>query len=159
AALEIEHALGTPTVLVVADQRAVRIGRQRRLAGPGEAEEQRDVPVPADIGRAVHRHHALRGPIDVRRAEYRLLHLAGVGRDADQDDFLTEVDGDDGVAAHAVAFGVGLERGQIDDGEFRNKIFKLRGHRTDQELANEKRVPGQLGEDPRFYPVVRIGAA
>src|SRR5262249_27741132 len=30
---------------------------------------------------------------------------------------------------------------------------------TDQELTNEKRVPRQLGEDPRFYPVVRIGAA
>src|SRR5262249_1392279 len=30
---------------------------------------------------------------------------------------------------------------------------------TDQELTNEKRVPRQLGEDARFYPVVRIGAA
>src|SRR5262249_53661940 len=43
--------------------------------------------------------------------------------------------------------------------EFRNKIFQLRGHWTNQELTNEKRVPRQLGEDPRFYPVVRIGAA
>ena len=30
---------------------------------------------------------------------------------------------------------------------------------TDQKLADEQRMPGQLGEDPRFYPVFRIGAA
>ena len=146
-------------MLVVADQRAVRISRERRFAGPGEPEEQRDVAVLADIGRAVHRHHALRGQIEIERGEDRLLHLAGVGRVADQDNLLAEIDGDDGVAAHAVAFGVGLERGEIDDGEFRNKIFELGGHWANQELTNEKRVPRQLGEDPRFYPVVRIGAA
>ena len=40
AAFEIEDAVRTPAVLVVADQRALRIGRQRRLAGAGEAEEE-----------------------------------------------------------------------------------------------------------------------
>ena len=41
AALEIEDAVRAPAVLIVADQRAVRIGRQRGLAGAGQAEEQR----------------------------------------------------------------------------------------------------------------------
>src|SRR5262249_56141446 len=104
-------------------------------------------------------YYDVREQIESERGENRLLHLARVGRVANQDDLLAEIDGDDGVAAHAVAFGVGLERGQIDDGEFRNKIFELGSHWTDQELTNEKRVPRQLGEDPRFYPVVRIGAA
>ena len=39
AALEVEDAVPAPAVLVVADQRAVRLGRERRLARPGEAEE------------------------------------------------------------------------------------------------------------------------
>src|SRR4051794_19273971 len=58
AALEVEDAVRRPAGLVVADQRAVRIGRQRGLAGAGEAEEQRAVAVLADVRRAMHRHHA-----------------------------------------------------------------------------------------------------
>ncbi len=135
------------------------IGRERGLAGAGEAEEQRDVAVLADIGRAMHRHHALRRQIEVERGEDRLLHLAGIRRVADQDDLLGEVDGDDGFGAHAVALRVGLERRQIDDGELGDEIGELGALGTDQQLANEQRMPGQLGEDPRFDPVFRIGAA
>ena len=58
AALEIEDAVAAPAMLVVADQHAVRVGRQRRLAGAGEAEEDRHVAVLADVGRAMHRHDA-----------------------------------------------------------------------------------------------------
>ena len=70
AAFEIEDAVLAPAVLVVADQRAVRIGRQRGLAGAGQAEEDRGVAVRADIGRAVHRHHALGGQVVVQRGEH-----------------------------------------------------------------------------------------
>ena len=57
AALEIEDALLRPAVLVVAEQSAFRIGRERRLAGAGQAEEHGRVALLADVGRAVHRHH------------------------------------------------------------------------------------------------------
>ena len=50
-------------MFIVADQRALGIGRERGLAGAGEAEEHRGIAVGADIGRAVHRHHALGGQI------------------------------------------------------------------------------------------------
>ena len=146
-------------MLVVTDEDAVRIGRQRGLAGAGETEEQRDVAVVADICRAVHRHHALRRQIEVQRGEDRFLHFAGIGRVADQDDLLREVDRDDRVRAHAMALGIGLERGQVDDREFGDEISKLRSHRTDQQLTNEQRMPGQLGVDAGLYPVFRIGAA
>src|SRR6202008_4587222 len=53
AAFEIEDAVAAPAVLIVADQRAVGIGRQRGLAGTGQAEEDRGVTLGADIGRAV----------------------------------------------------------------------------------------------------------
>ena len=58
-----------------------------------------------------------------------------------------------------MALGIGLERRQIDDGELGDEIGELGALGTDQQLTNEQRMPGQLGEDPRFYPVFRIGAA
>ena len=118
AALEIEDAVRRPAGLVVADQGAVRIGRERGLAGAGEAEEQRAVAVLADVGRAVHRHHALRRQIEVQRGEHRLLHLARVGRAADQHDLAGEIDRDHrvGAFAAAVTLGVRLERRHVDDG-------------------------------------------
>ena len=45
AALEVEDALVAPAVLVVADQDALRIGAERRLAGAAQAEEDGHVAV------------------------------------------------------------------------------------------------------------------
>src|SRR5688572_9021739 len=45
AALEVEEAVSAPSVLVVADEAPLRIGRERRLAGARQAEEQRRVVV------------------------------------------------------------------------------------------------------------------
>ncbi|MDZ7748133.1 MAG: hypothetical protein U5K43_04180 [Halofilum sp. (in: g-proteobacteria)] len=39
AALDVEDAVVRPAVLVVADERTMRVGRQRGLAGPRQAEE------------------------------------------------------------------------------------------------------------------------
>jgi hypothetical protein len=51
AALDVEHARVGPDVLVVADEQPARVGRERRLARAGEAEEERDVAVvDADVG-------------------------------------------------------------------------------------------------------------
>ena len=69
AALKVEHPVWPPAMLIVADEHAVRIGRERGFAGAGEAEEQRDVAVLADIGRAMHRHHALCRQIEIERGE------------------------------------------------------------------------------------------
>ena len=73
--------------------------------------------------------------------------------------FLREVDRDDGVGAHAMALGIGLERRQVDDGEFGDEVRKLGALRPDQQLTDEQRMPGKLGEDAGFYPVFRVGAA
>ena len=85
AALEIEDAAIAPAVLVVADQPAIRIARQRRLAGAGQAEEERGVAGLADVGRAVHREHALQRQQVVEDREDRLLVLAGVAGAGDDD--------------------------------------------------------------------------
>ena len=161
AAFEVEDAVRAPAVLVVAEQRAVRIGGQRGLAGAGEAKEQRGIAVGADVGRAVHRHDVLRRQIEVERGEYRLLHLAGVRRAADQHDLTGEIDRHHGVGAlaPAVTLGVGAERRQIDDGEFGNEAGELRALGPDQQLPDEQRVPGVFGEDAGLDAVFRVGAA
>ncbi len=126
AAFEIEDALRAPAVLVVADQRALGIGGERRLAGAGKAEEQRHIAARPDIGRAVHRHHAVGRQVIVQHGEHRLLHLAGVVGAADQNDAPGEIERDDGLAANAMAFRIGLERRQAEDGEIRYVMGEAR---------------------------------
>ena len=58
AALDVEDAVVAPAVLVVADERPVRLRRERCLAGAAEAEEERHVAVVADVAAAVQREHA-----------------------------------------------------------------------------------------------------
>ena len=161
AALEIEDAVRTPTVFIITNQCAVGIGRQRGLAGAGQAEEQRAVAVRPDIGRAMHRHDVFRRQIEVERGEHRLLHFAGVRRAADQHDLAGEIDRHHGVGAFApaVPLGIGPERRQIDDREFGHEAGELGALGPDQQLPDEQRMPGVFGEDARLDPIFRIGAA
>ena len=162
AAFEIEDAFRTPAGFVVADQRAVGILRERGLAGARQAEEQRALfAVVRHVRRAVHRHDVLRRQIEVERGEHRLLHLARVGRAADQHDLAGEIDRHHGVGAFAAAvtLGVRLEGRQVDDGEFGNERGERGALRPDQQLADEQRVPSELGEDAHLDAVFRIGAA
>ena len=53
-AFKIEDAVVAPAVLVVADERAGGIRRERRFARAGEPEEHGRFPCRADVGRAVH---------------------------------------------------------------------------------------------------------
>src|SRR3546814_14440810 len=75
-ALEIEHGGIGPAMFVIANQRAAGVGRQRRLAGAGKAEEDGALAVRPDIGRAVHRPHALDRHLVFEAGKDRLLHLA-----------------------------------------------------------------------------------
>ena len=108
-------------MLVVADQRAMRIGGERGFAGAGEAEEDRRVAVLADIGRAMHRHDLFLRQQVIEDGEHRFLHLARIARAADEHDLALEVASDDRLASRAMPLGVGAERGQIDDRQFRDK--------------------------------------
>ena len=58
-----------------------------------------------------------------------------------------------------MALGVGAERRQIDDGELGHELGEVDALGTDQQLANEQRVPGVFGEDAGLDAVFRIGAA
>jgi hypothetical protein len=146
-------------MLVIADQRARGIGRKRRLAGAGQAEEDRGAPVPADIGRAMHRHHALGRQQVVQHAEHRFLHLAGISGAADQDQLLRHADRDHRLAAAAVPLGIGAEARQVDDRELRREAFELGRFRAHQQGADEQIVPGQLVDHPHVDAVLGLRAA
>ena len=149
AALEIEDSAPPPPMFVVADERALRIGGECRLAGAGEAEEDRGVAVGAYVGRAMHRHDLFRRQQVIEDGEHRFLHLARIARAADQHDLAREVAGDDRLASRPVPLGVGAKRRQIDDRQLRDKVRELLRWRTDQEIADEERVPRIFGEDAR----------
>ena len=54
---------------------------------------------------------------------------------------------------------IGLEARQVDDGEFGNEARKLWQFGADQKLADEQRVPGELGEDAGLDGEFAVGAA
>ncbi len=107
----------------------------------------------------MHRHDAGLGQHVVQVGEDRLLHLAGIGRAADQHDLAREVDRDDGLGAAAVPGRVGAEARQVDDGQLRREVGEGLALRADQQVADEQRVPGILGEDPGADPVTDLGTA
>ena len=147
-------------MLVVADQRAVGVGRQRRLAGAAEGRRRspcrRSGPILAEqcIGMM-----PLRRQEEVEEAEDRLLHLAGIGRAADQDQLLREVDRDHRLAAAAVALGIGAEARQVDDREFGLEARQLARFGPHQQGADEEIVPGELVDHADPDAVLGLRAA
>ena len=157
AAFEVEHAVVRPAVLVVADERAVRVGGKRRLAGARQAEEDRDGAVLPDVGGAVHREHVAQRHQVVHHGEHGLLDLARVARAADQDDLAREVHHDERRGVRVVARGIGVEQRRVDHRELRRERFVLI-RRVDEEVAREQVVPRVLGHDAHRQAVARIGA-
>ena len=145
-------------MLVIADQRAALIGRQSGLARAGEAEEHRRIAIRANIGGAVHRHDALLGEEVVEDREDRLLHLASIGRAADQNELLRKVHGNDRLAARAMTRRISLEAGQIDDRIFRNEISQIGRFRTHKQGADEEIMPGELIDHADFHAIFRLRA-
>ena len=88
ATLDVEHAGVRPSVFVIADEGAIRIGRERGLARTGKPKEQGDVGfvIFIHVCRAVHGKHAHLGQVVVHSVEDRLLDLPRIAR-ADDDDF------------------------------------------------------------------------
>ena len=116
-ALEIEHPLVAPAMLVVADEAAGRIGAEGGLPGARQPEEDGGILVGADVGRAVHREDALLGEEVVEDGEDALLELPGVPGAADDDEPPGEVQHHEGAGPGAVDRRVGLELWRVQDGE------------------------------------------
>ena len=144
AAFEVEDAVVAPAVLVVADQAALRVGGERRLAGARKAEEQRHVARRPHIRGAVHREDAARGQQVIHDRERRLLHLAGIAGAADQHDALFEIDDDAGLRVGAVLGGVRLEFRREQDREL-GRHRGLRRIRPDEKLPRRRGCARRAG--------------
>jgi len=78
-AFVVEYAFVVPSVLVVTDQLTFRVGRQSRLTGTGQTEEDsRAGAVHAGVGRAVHRSDTAQRIEIVHHREHTLLHFTTV---------------------------------------------------------------------------------
>ena len=115
AAFDVEDAVVAPAVLVVADEMALRVGGERRLARAGEAEQQRRrAGLLVGRRRAVHREHAALRAEVVHDREDALLHLAGVFGAEDDQLAVLEAEVDARLRAHAGREAVGGERAGVD---------------------------------------------
>ncbi len=158
AALDVEDAALAPAVLVVADQRALGVGGERRLAGAGEAEEERHVVLVAPVvAAAVHGKDVLLGQQVVHHREDALLDLARVLRPADERHPAAEVEDDEGGRAGAVGGGIGGAARRVDDreagleGRERRRILL-----ADEHVLREEAVPRVFGDHAHRQPVSGI---
>ena len=160
AAFEVEDAVVAPAVLVVSDQEPLGIGRERRLARAGEAEEDCDVlSVLRDVRRAVHRHDALERQVVVHQREDGLLDLAAVEGSADQDLAARRVEADEDLGARSVLRRVRLDLGLVQDEHVRLEAVELRLGGIDEHRLREERVVRVRREDADREAVLGIGAA
>src|ERR1039457_5849568 len=158
AILEVEDAAFAPAVLVVADQAARGVGRKRRLAGAGEAEEQRHVSIGTDVGGAVHGQDVFPRKQEIEDGEDGLLDFAAVAGAADDGQALREVDDDEGLRARAVNHGRRQEGRRADHGELRHVPLEgLGAANLHEHVAREETVPGLFRDDPDGHAVVRVG--
>ncbi len=162
AAFEIEDAFVVPSVLVVADEQTFRIGRERRLTGTRQTEEDGGVlAFEVGVGRAVHRSHALERQQVVHVGEHALLHFAAIPRIDDDLHFFGQVehDGRFGIQAQLlVVFDLGFRGVQHDEvGLAVGGQFLGRG--ADEHVGHEMSLPSHLHDETDLEPAVFVGAA
>ena len=160
AAFDVEDAVVAPAVLVVADEMALRVGGERRLARAGEAEEQRRrAGLFVGRGRAVHREHAALRREVVRDREDALLHLAGVFGAEDDELLVLEAEVDARRRGHAgrepvrgKAPALKMTKSRLAEA----REFLLR--RADQHGVHEERVIRPRADDADLDAILRVPA-
>ena len=156
--LEIEDAVVTPAMFVVADQAALGVGGQGGLAGAGEAEEDGHITVRPHVGRAVHGQDALERQHEIEHREDGLFDFPGIVRAADDGQALAEIQDDESVGACAVHHGRSQEARHSDHREFRHVLLQFVLITDLQEHgAGEEAVPGLLGDDTDGHGIIGIG--
>ena len=92
APLEVKNTVFTPAMLVVTNQGPRCVRRKRCLACARQPEENRSAAIIANIGRGVHRQHALARQQIVHDAEDGLLGLTGITGATDDDELPGKID-------------------------------------------------------------------
>ena len=145
-------------MLIVADQGALVVGRERCLSGTGQTEEQGNVAVMTDVGRAVHRHHAQLRHQVVQHGKDRLLVLACIGGATDQHKLLRKAQDDEDLRRGAVDLGDSLELRNGHHGKARGERRKLFCRGLDEHVLHEQRVVGMLLDETNIQSILLVGA-
>ena len=161
AALEIEHAIVIPAVLIVPHQAALGIGGQGGFTGAGQAEKDGHVLFFTDIGGAVHGGHILQGQVVVHHREHALFHFAAVPGAGDDLHFLGHVEDREDLGVEAVRLPVGIAGlGAVEDHEVGLTVvgqFFLGG--PDKHVLDEVSLPGHLHYEAHLQAAVLVGTA
>ena len=158
ATLEIEHPVGAPSVLVVADQGALRVSGKRGFPRTGQAEENGGV-LAVGVGRAVHGQNTLLGENEVHHREDGFFDFTGVSRTANDDLLSSVVDDDEAVGVEAVRLTVCLEMRGVKHGKFRFVFLKLSCIRSDEHVAGEGVVPGVVVDHADWQSFGKVSTA
>ena len=159
AAFEVAKAVVAPDGLVVTDQLAAGVGRERGLAGAGEAEQDRAVALLADVGRAVHGETPfLRQQIVADGEDGLLVDAAVVGTAGDHAELVAHVDDDGDLAAAAVTLRLADEAGHVEHGpaagvDILHTLEVLREH-----VVDEGGMGGVFAHEAVGHGEVRIAA-
>lgn len=140
-ALDVEHAVVRPAVFVVADQRARRVGRQRRLARAGQPKEQGDVARGAHVAARVEGEDAALGHEVVHHRKNAFLHFARVLRAQDDHFAGAQVHVDGRGRRHVGRVAVDGKRARVENGKVGlPKFGQLALRRPNQHVVHEQRV-------------------
>jgi hypothetical protein len=155
--LDIENAVITPAVLVVANQSTVRISWQRGFASSWKTKENSDIAILAFIGRGVESQNiVLDWHLIEENGKNTLLHLASVLGTEDNHFFIGEIDGDRGSRGHTFGISVGRERAGIINGVVWVEVLKIFPFRADKHVAHEKSVVGTSADNSDLDPVFLV---
>ena len=149
AALEVEHAVVVPAVLVIADQQTLGIGGKGGLTGSGKAEEDGGVlTVHIGIRGAVHGSDSLQRQVVVHHGEHTLLHLSAIP--GVQDNLLAAGDVEYncrlGVQSQLLVV-LNLRLGSVVDNEIRLKVCKLFLGRLNEHVGYKVCLPGNFHDE------------
>ena len=161
AALEVEHALVVPAVLVVADELALGVGAECGLTGARQTEEDGGVlAIHVGVGAAVHGGDALERQEVVHHREQALLHLATVPSVDDDLLLAGDVEHHGGVAVQAqllVVLDLGLAG--VVDHEVGLLVKLGLVLRTDEHVGHKVCLPSHLHDEAHLHAGVLVRAA
>ena len=155
AAFDVEDAVFSPDVFVVADEVAVRVGRECGFAGAGEAKQHGRALAALFCGSgAVHGELALFRHEVVHDGEHAFFHFARVFGAEDDHVFVFKGERDGGGAGNAFDGAVGRAvAGVIDDVIRLAEARQLGVGRADEHVVHEQRVVRTGGDDAHFQAV------
>ena len=161
ATLEVEYALVVPSVLVVADEQTLRVGRQSGLAGSRESEEDGGVlSFHVGVGRAVHRSNTLQRQVVVLHREHTLLHLTAIPCIDDNLLAACGVEGHAGLAVQAELLVVlNLSLRCVVDNEVGLEVSQLLFSGLDEHILNEVCLPSHLNDEAHGQTCSLVGTA